>query len=115
MASPPVAASSEFSETTVSPGCVTAKYGSDNHAEILQVGNRFHLRLPILDLDFAQIDGAALRRNRPKNVSEVFEAKLGCLFKTFELRVDFDSVAFIFHFGFARGLLHQVRAVKEDF
>ncbi len=70
--------------------------------------------MPILDLDFAEIDGAALRRNRPKNVSEIFEAKLGCLFKTFELGVDFDSVAFIFDFGFARGLLHKICAMKED-
>src|SRR6266850_6485736 len=53
------------------------RFSGDEHAEGLHVRDGFHFAAAVLQHDFAEIHGAALRRNRPQDVGEILETELG--------------------------------------
>ncbi len=76
-------------------------FRSDDHAEGLHIGDGLYFAAAALQRKFAEIFRAALRRNGPQNIGEIFEAKFRCVFNVAEFRADFDATAFVLHFGFA--------------
>src|SRR5216684_2805794 len=57
---------------------------------------------------------SALRGNRPQDVGQILETKLGGVVEAHEFGFDFDAVALVLDFGFAAGHLHQFGALKTD-
>ena len=90
------------------------RFRRDDHAEGLHIRDGFDFAAAVLQHHFAQVYGAALRRNGPQDEGQIFEAEFGGFFQPQESRVDLDAVAFILHFRFAAGRGHQFGALKID-
>src|SRR6266446_4600162 len=90
------------------------RFGGDDHAEGLHVGDGFHFASAILQHNFAEIYGAASRGDGPENVGEIFEAELGGFIEAEEFCIDLGAAPLVLDSGFAAGLLHQFRALKID-
>ena len=90
------------------------RFGGDNHSEGLHVGDGFDVAVAVLEREFAKIFRAALRRDCPQNVSEIFETEFRGFVEIHEFRVDLKAVALIFHFGFAGRGLQQRSSMKSD-
>ncbi len=67
-----------------------------------------------VEREFAEVDGASLRRNGPENVRQILEAELSGVFEALKLGVDFKVGLLALDLGFARGALKLVGAVKVD-
>ena len=78
------------------------RFGGHDHSESLHVRNGLDLRIAILDLYFAKVDGAALWRNSPQDIRQVLETKLSCLFHALKFHFDFDAIPLVFDSGLRR-------------
>jgi len=71
------------------------RFGGDDHAEGLHLGDGFHFTTAIFQHEFAEVYGAASRRDGPENIGEIFEAKLGGLIKACESCFNFRAAALV--------------------
>src|SRR6266568_3156144 len=90
------------------------RFGGDDHAEGLHVGNGFDFASAVFEDHFAEVDGTASGRHGPENVGEIFEAELGSFVEAEEFCVDLRAAALVLHSGISAGLLHQFGALKID-
>src|SRR6266852_4344144 len=90
------------------------RFGGDDHAEGLHVGDGFDFAGAILQHNFAEIYGSASRGDGPENVGEIFEAELGGFIEAEEFRINLGAAPLVLDSGFAAGLLHQFGALKID-
>src|SRR5258708_5859816 len=68
----------------------------------------------VIQADFTEIDGAALRGDGPQHIGQVLEAELRSFLEILDLGVDLGAIAFIFNSSFTRSSLQQFRALKID-
>src|SRR5947208_2508603 len=64
----------------------------------------------MVEHEFAEVIGAALRADRPDHISEVLQAEAGGGLQGFGLELDFNAARFALDFEFAVSALHQVSA-----
>ena len=60
------------------------------------------------------VHSAALRRNGPEHVGQIFEAKFGGFVEAQKFSFNLHAIAFAFDFGFASGPLHEFGAAEID-
>ena len=89
------------------------RFGRDEQCKGLQVSGDVHFAAAVVAYQyFAEIDGAAFRRDCPKNVGQVLVAESCGLFQIAKFHLDFDVAFFALYFGLAIGTRHQVRSGK---
>ena len=89
-------------------------FGRDNQTERLQLGSRVQLALAVFQQHFADVGRAALRRDGPHHIREIFRTELGGRLQLLHFRIDLDHALLALHLGLADGLRHQSRSAKAD-
>src|SRR5262249_30383309 len=78
------------------------------------VSDRLQVTLAMIELDFAQIHGAALRRDGPHHIGEIFEAKLCRLVDAVKASIDFHATILALNARLTGCARHQLSAAKID-
>src|SRR5215813_9196349 len=63
-------------------------------------------------VEFAQIDGASLRRDSPHHIGEIFQTELGGFVDALKASIDLHAAALALHAGFSGCAGHEFSTAK---